>query len=563
MKLNLQSITKLLVVAVVCLLTMGTMAQGQLLFNENFTYSTGQLTDLSGGGNVSGGVWVDFSGTGNPIQVSSGSLLYSGYASSNEGNKIDIISTSGSAEDAYRAFTTQSAGTIYSAFLLKLANTTGLSLNSSTTGDYLAGYTVSSTTSFINRLSIRLGSVAGTFQLGIRGSSAATVGWYTTDLNPGTTYLVVFSHQFVSGTANDISNLWVNPALGGAEPAANATSTSGSDPLDAGKFFVRQGTTTTPNASIDGIRVATLWDSVATYDASKVISSSSDIQAAGNETSNIDYASYQLASIGATTDAVRVFSFTIRDGGGSADADAFGTELTSITFTQGGSNGVTSWANTIRQAALYDGATEVAEVSVTGETIAFTGLSGSNVTAADDGSKTLDLYLTFEAAVTDNEQFQFQVTNSNVSASGSTFAGFTAQTSSTTGDANRIEVTASKLTFTENPPATVAVNVDFGSEVRALDALNNRDKDFTGNITVGVQTGTGAVSSVAGLMQAAVEGVAAWTDLQYNTAETGVQLDANSGVLTEGLSTTFDAVNLSALSDVVAGVDAEPATISS
>lgn len=248
----------ILALVAICFVAMGTTAWAQL-FDENFSYSTGQLTNLNAGANVSGGTWVTFSGSGNAIQVSSGSLSYAGYASSGIGNKIDIISTATSAEDAYRAFTTQTTGETYVAFMLNLANTTGLSLNSSTTGDYLGGYAVSASTSFVNRISIRLGSVAGTYQLGIRASSAATVGWYTTDLSPGTTYLVVMSHEIIGGAANDIGSLWVNPTLGGSEPAANATSTSGADPVDLGKFFVRQGTTTTPNASIDGIRVATSW----------------------------------------------------------------------------------------------------------------------------------------------------------------------------------------------------------------------------------------------------------------------------------------------------------------
>ena len=50
---------------------------------------------------------------------------------------------------------------------------------------------------------------------------------------------------------------------------------------------------------------------------------------------------------------------------------------------------------------------------------------GANVTAADDGSKTLDLYLTFESSVTDNQQFEFAITNANVTAAGSNSSLFT------------------------------------------------------------------------------------------------------------------------------------------
>jgi hypothetical protein len=232
------------------------------LMTEEFNYTAGQLTTTSGG------TWVNFSGTGNFIQVSNGSLSYSGYASSGVGNKIDIISVGTSAEDAYRQFATQGDGTTtYAAFLVNVANTTGLALNSSTTGDYFAGFLPSSsTTALVARVSIRLGSTAGTYNLGLRATSSNTTSSFiSTDLNPGTTYLVVISYQLITGQSNDVVKMWVNPPIGNSEPAANVSQTTATvtDNADVARFFVRQGTTTTPNASIDGIRVGSTWASVA------------------------------------------------------------------------------------------------------------------------------------------------------------------------------------------------------------------------------------------------------------------------------------------------------------
>jgi hypothetical protein len=228
---------------------------------ENFSYSTGQLTT------VSGGTWVNFSGTANFIQVSSGSLTYPNYIFG--GNKIDIVATTSSAEDAYREFTAQTTigTTVYAAFLVNVANTTLLPANSSTTGEYFAGFLSStSTTALDARVSIRLGSTAGTYQLGMRASSVnATTTFSSTDLTPGNTVLVVISYQLVNGTANDVVNMWINPALGGSEPAPDITQVSASDIANVSRFFVRQGTASgvsTPNASIDGIRVGTTWESV-------------------------------------------------------------------------------------------------------------------------------------------------------------------------------------------------------------------------------------------------------------------------------------------------------------
>ena len=111
---------------------------------DDFQYAVGQLTDSTGGANVSGGNWVTNTGTGNFLQVSGGSLSYTGYTSSGVGNKLDVISTTASAEDTFRNFPTRTSGTTYAAFMVNITNTTGLAANTSTTGDYFAGF-ISST----------------------------------------------------------------------------------------------------------------------------------------------------------------------------------------------------------------------------------------------------------------------------------------------------------------------------------------------------------------------------------------------------------------------------------
>lgn len=275
-------------------------------------------------------------------------------------------------------------------------------------------------------------------------------------------------------------------------------------------------------------------------------SSSSDINGAANETSNIPYATYQATSITATSDAVRLFSFTIRDGGSSADVDALPTILASITLSKGGSNGVTSWANILRKAALFDGSTKVAEVSVTGETIAFTGLSGSNVTAADDGTKTLDLYVTFESAVTDNQQFQFQITNANVAAAASgssTFSAFAAVTSNVTNDANRIEVTASDIIF-DQIVSTVALGAVMSPSptLRAIDANVNYDLDYGSGWSVAVTSGTTTFDAAATTSGSFSSGLATLSNLKFDAAGTSNNLTVTSGSFTD-ISSAFDVTN--------------------
>ena len=231
--------------------------------NENFSYNTGQLTDAGGGANVGGGNWITNTGTGNYLQISSGSLSYTGYPSSNINNKLDVVSSTSSAEDTYRSFSTVTTGNVYAAFLLNVANSTGLTA----TGDYFAAFIpATSTSSYAGRVYIQTGTTANQFRMGLRYNSAdASVTYSTTDLNVGTTYLIVLKHQIIAGTPNDVVSLFINPVITGKEPVANltatcigTTSTTG-DIADVGKFGIRQGNAGTPNASIDGIRVSDNW----------------------------------------------------------------------------------------------------------------------------------------------------------------------------------------------------------------------------------------------------------------------------------------------------------------
>lgn len=296
-------------------------------------------------------------------------------------------------------------------------------------------------------------------------------------------------------------------------------------------------------------------------------SASSDIQAANNEMLNIDYASFSSSTINETSNGVRVWSFTIRDGGGSADGDELPTILSAVTITQGEYNGIPDWSTVIRQATLFDGSSKIADATAIGATsLVFSGLSGTSVTAPDDGSKTIDLYLTFKTTVADNSQFQFQISSSDVSAaSGGTssgFASFSAQTSDVSGDKNRIEVTATKLSFMVSPPSVVPLNADFSVAVAAQDANQNTDHDYTTDITLSRETGMGTLSALSGLTRSPTAGVASWTDLRYDTVEDGVRLRATSGTLTQAFSSSFNVI-ASASSDVVAIPSSEANSISS
>jgi hypothetical protein len=253
------------------------------------------------------------------------------------------------------------------------------------------------------------------------------------------------------------------------------------------------------------------------------------VRASGfTEPADVAYASYQATDI---TDAnsIELARFSIRDGGGAADPDAFGTTLDALTLTV--ANGAA-----LRRVALYDGTTEIAEVAG-GASAVFSGLAG--LVAADGGNKNFSVRATFNAAVTDNAQVQFTVASATANSGGSTFAAAHAgaAASDLTGDANRIEVTATKLAFS-SVPAGVVIASNFTATVQARDANDNVDLDNTASVTITKATGSGTLTG--GGAQSLASGVQSWTTLQIDTAGT-FTLQAAGGGLTVAVSGSITA----------------------
>lgn len=271
-----------------------------------------------------------------------------------------------------------------------------------------------------------------------------------------------------------------------------------------------------------------------------VNSNSSDIiaDAGYSYTSNHDYTTYQAATISTTANSVGVFKFTIRDGGGAADADAFGTALTAVTFN------VTNIAN-IRSAALFGGATQSTlissspTISIGAGTIAFTGLSGVNVWAADGSTKDVTLRVSYLTTVTDSQQLQYTIASATANADSSIFAAANAggAVSSTTADINRIRVQATKLRFVQQPTNTsVSAAMSPAVTVEAVDANNNRDINYTGSVSI---TSTGMLTG-SPVSASAVLGLATFSSLTHTAAATGRTLTATATGKTDATSSNFD-----------------------
>jgi hypothetical protein len=340
----------------------------------------------------------------------------------------------------------------------------------------------------------------------------------------------------VDGTAYtaDASYTGSGSALGGGKVVYDGSGSSFTlTGLDPSTIYHLQAFEYNGAASTINYLTSTAVDnpnSIATLAAS--YSAASDIARATGftEPENIAYGTYQGTDLEFAS-SIEVARFTIRDGGVSLDSDPDTTTLTDISFTVANSAG-------LRRVALYDGATEIAEVAG-GATLTFSGLSG--LVAVDGGTKDFSLRATFNTSVTDNQQFSFTVSSATAFANGSTFAAANAggAVSSTTGDRNRIEVTATKLVFS-SVPVSAGVGATFSATVQARDANDSVDLDNTASVTITKASGSGTLSG--GSAQSLVSGAQTWASLAVDTAGS-VTLQAAGGSLTAATSASITIAN--------------------
>jgi hypothetical protein len=214
------------------------------LFADDFNYTVGTLLTANG--------WTAHSGAGsNPITITSPGLSYSNYAGSGVGNAVTLT---GNGEDDNHTFTSASSGTIYASAMINVT-----SANAS--GDYFFHFGSGTTTTYNARVFVR--SATGGFVFGVcKTSTAGNIQWSSTVLSTGTPHFVVLKYTFVTGTTNDKAELFIDPAVGGSEPASNLSAViSDADFTSIDRICLRQSSTT-PVAILDGIRVGQTWASV-------------------------------------------------------------------------------------------------------------------------------------------------------------------------------------------------------------------------------------------------------------------------------------------------------------
>lgn len=246
-------------------------AHAKLLLTENFNYSTGNLYGQGTSIDPTGLGWIRYgSHTANVIQVVDGALSYAGYQETATGKAARITNGGTTDEDLQFAFSKDpiTSGSFYASMLVNITD--------AGQGDkpaYFIAFTGKTSskgwvdgvnsTEYGRIFSIKSGE--GKFQLGISKNNAAP-SVTTEDLDLGKTYLLVLKYEFIDGSNNDITSLWVNPADFKNEPTTtligtisqgDASATNGLQGIE-----IRQGQNferLTPTATIDAIRVATTW----------------------------------------------------------------------------------------------------------------------------------------------------------------------------------------------------------------------------------------------------------------------------------------------------------------
>lgn len=221
------------------------------LIDENFDYPAGDSLQQHG--------WVTV-GTvfTNRMSVTSPGLSFPVYVNSGIGNAV-TVDTNG--QDVYKDFSSPKiSGDIYASFLVNVKT-------AKAAGDYFVSLLSStSTTSHAGRVYAKdsLGNIA----FGLAKTTEAvqyTPAVYFKD----STYLLILKYSINSGSANDSVSLFVftssqNIPSSEPLPSLGPKGGSGADLTDAGRFLLRQGTSSSsPRVITDGIYVATSWDNSA------------------------------------------------------------------------------------------------------------------------------------------------------------------------------------------------------------------------------------------------------------------------------------------------------------
>lgn len=229
MKRSFLRVGVLALAGVLSLGLVATTAGAAALLTDDFTYADGDLTT------VSGGAWVNHSGSGFFIQVVGGVAVLDQGASSRE--------------DVNRAHTAQGAADVtYASFKVMVPAADVISLGA---GDYFAHFKNNSGSfAFPCRVYVAAPGGAGDFRFGVSGTSTGTtpIVYWASDASFDTYYTIVAKYDAANGDAT----VWVNPSAEG-DPSITSSGGAVGDVIES--YALRQGGGNTCKQRVDDLVV--------------------------------------------------------------------------------------------------------------------------------------------------------------------------------------------------------------------------------------------------------------------------------------------------------------------
>jgi len=241
----------LVTVLVLGLLVVAVPAMATTLWTETFTYSNGNIALAP---NVTGGLWVNYSGAGTDVQISSNTA-------------VGIMSN---APDDGRNFTAQdSLAVVYTCFQVTIPTPGTLPI----VGNYFAHFSDGGTSNFLTRLWVL--PISGNdshFNFGLAHSSTSSPTVvpvaYNLVCNYGQTYWIVLKYD----GPNHQSFLWVNPSSElSTYVAESLVSGGGAHAAPLSRFCLRQSSSGFPSGTsnwtyvVDNVGVGTSFLDACAY----------------------------------------------------------------------------------------------------------------------------------------------------------------------------------------------------------------------------------------------------------------------------------------------------------
>lgn len=237
-------------------------ANSQTLLVENFNYTSTGSSAADSINNLTGSIWVRHSGTAGQVMWSPTGLTYTGYSGSNIGGSVSAAHGTGSRADYNAAVDSIKTGDVYFSFLINVTATGG------TSADYLLHFAAANGTApgsdFKARLFIK-DTLSGSVRFGLsKGGAAATAVWTAGSYTVAQTYLMVIKYSFnPTATNDDLCSMYIfSTGVPATEPgvADVVTSDVATDIAKINAICIRQGSTGTANAILDGFRIGTAWN---------------------------------------------------------------------------------------------------------------------------------------------------------------------------------------------------------------------------------------------------------------------------------------------------------------